>query len=135
VLADACLGVPGRPQSATGQSTLLSGENAPAAIGQHLLGFPNARLRSWLEPRSVFRALAEEGRDAFSELQVPAAALQLRQGFGRLIRSRSDRGIVAVLDPRLTTRGYGRAFLASLPPSPLFRSIDEARRWWGAAPG
>jgi ATP-dependent DNA helicase DinG len=78
------------------------------------------------------RALEEEGRDAFSELQVPAAALQLRQGFGRLIRSRSDRGLVAVLDPRLTTRGYGRAFLASLPPSPLLRSVAAARRWWDA---
>jgi ATP-dependent DNA helicase DinG len=80
------------------------------------------------------RALEEEGRDAFSELQVPAAALQLRQGFGRLVRSRSDRGVVAVLDPRLTTRGYGRAFLASLPPSPLLRSVAEARRWWEALP-
>ncbi|HET8725040.1 MAG TPA: ATP-dependent DNA helicase [Anaeromyxobacteraceae bacterium] len=79
------------------------------------------------------KALAEEGRDAFSELQVPAAALQLRQGFGRLVRSRADRGLVAVLDPRLTTRGYGRAFLASLPPSPLLRSVAEARRWWEGA--
>ena len=79
------------------------------------------------------KALAEGGGDAFSELQVPAAALQLRQGFGRLVRSRADRGLVAVLDPRLTTRGYGRAFLASLPPSPLLRSIDEARRWWDGA--
>ncbi len=80
------------------------------------------------------KALAERGGDPFSELQVPAAALQLRQGFGRLVRSRADRGIVAVLDPRLTTRGYGRAFLASLPPSPLLRSIDEARRWWVEPP-
>jgi ATP-dependent DNA helicase DinG len=78
------------------------------------------------------KALSDEGRDAFSELQVPAAALQLRQGFGRLVRSRADRGIVAVLDPRLTTRGYGRAFLTSLPPSPLLRSVEEARRWWEA---
>jgi len=76
------------------------------------------------------RALAEAGRDGFSELQVPAAALALRQGFGRLIRSRSDRGLVAVLDPRLVGRGYGRAFLATLPPCPLLRSVDEARRWW-----
>ncbi len=76
------------------------------------------------------RALAEDGRDGFSELSVPAAALQLRQGFGRLIRSRDDRGLVAVLDPRLTTRSYGRAFLRSLPPCPLLRSVDEARRWW-----
>lgn len=81
------------------------------------------------------KALAEGGRDAFSELQVPAAALQLRQGFGRLVRSRADHGLVAVLDPRLTTRGYGRAFLASLPGSPLLRSIEEARRWWDGRSG
>jgi ATP-dependent DNA helicase DinG len=80
------------------------------------------------------KALSDDGRDAFSELQVPAAALQLRQGFGRLVRSRADRGLVAVLDPRLTTRGYGRAFLASLPPSPMLRSVEEARRWWEAVP-
>ena len=77
------------------------------------------------------RALAEAGRDGFADLQVPAAALSLRQGFGRLIRARSDRGLVAVLDPRLVTRGYGRAFLATLPPCPLLRSVEEARRWWG----
>lgn len=76
------------------------------------------------------RALAEGGRDGFAELQVPAAALALRQGFGRLIRSRSDRGLVAVLDPRLVTRGYGRAFLATLPACPLLRTTEEARRWW-----
>ena len=80
------------------------------------------------------RALSEEGRDGFNELQVPAAALALRQGFGRLIRSRSDRGLVAVLDPRLTTRGYGRAFLQSLPPCRLLRTAEEARRWWEAPP-
>jgi hypothetical protein len=74
-LADACLGVAGRPQSATGQSTILSGENAPAALGQHLLGFPNARLRSWLEPRSIFRALAGEGRTAAFANAYPVAHL------------------------------------------------------------
>lgn len=76
------------------------------------------------------RALEAGGRDGFSELQVPAAALALRQGFGRLVRTREDRGLVAVLDRRLVTKGYGRAFLATLPRSPLLRSIDEARRWW-----
>jgi ATP-dependent DNA helicase DinG len=45
--------------------------------------------------------------------------LQLRQGFGRLIRSHADRGVVAILDPRLATRPYGRVFLESLPPSPV----------------
>jgi ATP-dependent DNA helicase DinG len=76
------------------------------------------------------RALEEAGRDGFSELQVPAAALALRQGFGRLIRTREDRGLVAILDRRLVTKGYGRAFLATLPRSPVLRSVEEARRWW-----
>jgi 2,3-bisphosphoglycerate-independent phosphoglycerate mutase len=75
VLADACLGVPGRPQSATGQSAILSGENAPSAMGQHLLGFPNARLRTWLEPRSIFRALAGGGRSAAFANAYPVAHL------------------------------------------------------------
>jgi ATP-dependent DNA helicase DinG len=78
------------------------------------------------------RALEEQGRDGFSELQVPAAALALRQGFGRLIRTREDRGLVAILDRRLVTKGYGRAFLATLPRAPLLRSLADARRWWDA---
>jgi ATP-dependent DNA helicase DinG len=78
------------------------------------------------------RALEAGGRDGFSELQVPAAALALRQGFGRLVRTREDRGLVAILDRRLVTKGYGRAFLATLPPSPLLRTVEEARRWWSA---
>src|ERR687883_1864782 len=61
VLADACLGVSGRPQSATGQTSILTGENAARAIGKHLLGFPNESLRAILRARSLFRALAEAG--------------------------------------------------------------------------
>jgi len=80
------------------------------------------------------QALAAVGRQGFGELQVPAAALALRQGFGRLIRTTTDRGLVAVLDQRLVTKGYGRAFLASLPPAPLLRSIEAARDWWEAGP-
>jgi ATP-dependent DNA helicase DinG len=76
------------------------------------------------------RALEEQGRDGFSELSVPAAALALRQGFGRLVRRRTDRGLVAVLDRRLLTKSYGRAFLATLPRCPLLRSVSEAERWW-----
>ena len=74
--------------------------------------------------------LRSRGHDAFGEYQVPEAALALRQGFGRLIRSRRDRGIVAVLDRRLTTKGYGRSFLASLPRCP--RTADRAviESWW-----
>jgi len=75
-LADACMGVAGRPQSATGQSTILSGENAPAALGAHLLGFPSARLRAWLEPRSLFRALAAEGLSGTFLNAYPVAHLR-----------------------------------------------------------
>ncbi len=78
------------------------------------------------------RALEAAGRDGFSELQVPAAALALRQGFGRLVRTKDDRGLVAVLDRRLVSKGYGRAFLATLPRCPLLRSVADARRWWDA---
>ena len=76
VLADACLGVPGRPQSATGQATLLTGENAPRALGAHLLGFPNAPLRALIERGSIFRRLAESGRRATFANAYPVAYLR-----------------------------------------------------------
>ena len=67
VLADARLGVPGRPQSATGHTTILTGENAPRLLGHHLLGFPNAPLRALLQERSIFRTVLEGGgRAAFA---------------------------------------------------------------------
>jgi len=74
--------------------------------------------------------LKERERDAFAEYQIPQAAIALRQGFGRLIRTRRDRGIVAVLDRRLTTRSYGKSFLESLPPCPRFSQRTEVERWW-----
>jgi ATP-dependent DNA helicase DinG len=55
------------------------------------------------------------GGDWFREYSLPAAVLQLRQGFGRLIRTRDDRGVVAILDSRLRTRAYGRLFVDALP--------------------
>ena len=70
------------------------------------------------------------GEDPFSAFQVPEAALALKQGFGRLIRSAQDRGIVALLDPRIAARGYGRRFLQSLPPCRIVRDADEARGFW-----
>jgi ATP-dependent DNA helicase DinG len=73
-------------------------------------------------------AITSRGGDAFSEYQVPLAILTLQQGLGRLIRHRHDRGILAVLDPRLRTMGYGRRFLDSLPPAPVtsdLRDIDQ----------
>jgi ATP-dependent DNA helicase DinG len=73
--------------------------------------------------------LRHRGGDAFSEYQVPVAILMLKQGLGRLIRSRGDRGILAVLDSRLVEKGYGRRFLASLPPAELVHELDRVRLW------
>ncbi len=74
--------------------------------------------------------LEEEGRQPFLELLVPAAALSLKQGFGRLIRSRRDRGIVAVLDSRLARKTYGKHFLASLPDASRLYTEQEAKAFW-----
>lgn len=69
-------------------------------------------------------AINARGGDAFADYQVPLAILSLQQGLGRLIRHRTDRGVLAVLDSRLVTTGYGRRFLASLPPAPITRDLD-----------
>lgn len=74
----------------------------------------------------IERMLAE-GRDPFREYQVPEAVLRVKQGFGRLIRSATDRGVVAVLDGRILNAPYGRAFLRALPPVRLTRSLDDVR--------
>jgi ATP-dependent DNA helicase DinG len=68
--------------------------------------------------------LASQGQDPFWEYQVPSAVIALRQGLGRLIRSGRDRGALCILDGRLQSRSYGRAFLDSLPPCP----VTEDRR-------
>ena len=70
------------------------------------------------------------GGNPFFDFQVPRAVLGLRQGVGRLMRCGSDRGVMAVLDVRLFSKGYGRRFLRSLPPSPLCRDLAEVRRFF-----
>jgi ATP-dependent DNA helicase DinG len=70
--------------------------------------------------------IRENEGNPFAEYQTPMAVLDLKQGLGRLLRSRGDRGILAVLDPRLTTKGYGKTFLASLPPYPIVRDREAA---------
>ncbi|MGH9256574.1 MAG: ATP-dependent DNA helicase [Vicinamibacterales bacterium] len=75
-------------------------------------------------------AINAQGGDAFAEYQVPLAILALQQGLGRLIRHRTDRGVLAVLDPRLRTMGYGRRFLASLPPAPVTHDLDAVERFF-----
>ncbi len=69
--------------------------------------------------------LRAEGRDWFGEYALPRAALLLKQGFGRLIRSRRDRGVVAILDSRVATRAYGETVLASLPAAPRTDRLED----------
>ncbi|HEV7432435.1 MAG TPA: ATP-dependent DNA helicase, partial [Steroidobacteraceae bacterium] len=76
--------------------------------------------------RARAQFLRLQGVNAFRDYQLPEAALALKQGVGRLIRSEEDRGVVMICDPRLTTRGYGRALLSSLPPMRPTREIGEA---------
>jgi ATP-dependent DNA helicase DinG len=70
--------------------------------------------------------IREHEGNPFAEYQTPMAVLDLKQGLGRLLRSRGDRGILAVLDPRLTTKGYGKTFLKSLPNYPIVRDREAA---------
>jgi ATP-dependent DNA helicase DinG len=74
--------------------------------------------------------ITAKGGDAFGEYQVPLAILTLQQGLGRLIRHRRDRGVLAVLDPRLRTTGYGRRFLAAMPPAPVTHDLDAVARFF-----
>lgn len=74
-------------------------------------------------------AIGEQGGDAFQEYQVPLAILAMLQGLGRLIRHRTDRGVLAVLDPRLKTMGYGRRFLDSFPPAPITHDLGQVTRF------
>lgn len=76
------------------------------------------------------RRLEESGQDAFNGYQLPEAAISLRQGFGRLIRTKDDRGIVAILDRRLSTRAYGRVLLRSLPAAQRLQTVEHLRDWF-----
>jgi len=73
-------------------------------------------------------AISASGGHPFHDYQVPLATLALLQGMGRLIRTQTDRGVLAVLDPRLTGMAYGRRFLASFPPVPVTRELDDVDR-------
>jgi ATP-dependent DNA helicase DinG len=78
------------------------------------------------------RRIERRGGSKFAEVWLPSAAVSLQQALGRLIRSETDRGVMAVLDRRLADARYGRTLLASLPPAPLTRSLDDVSRFFGA---
>jgi hypothetical protein len=120
-LADACLGVPGRPQSATGQTTILTGENAPALLGRHLLGYPNPALRALLARRSIYRRLAEAGRRATFANAYPVAYLQAL-------------GFPAAGEPEFALRRRARASattVAFAAGGGAFRTFADARAGQG----
>ncbi|HEX2156818.1 MAG TPA: ATP-dependent DNA helicase [Actinomycetes bacterium] len=88
-------------------------------------------------PRPDDPLLAERGRrveaagaSRFAEVWLPAAAVSLQQALGRLVRSETDRGVMAVLDRRLADAGYRRELLASLPPARLTRSMEDVRAFF-----
>lgn len=79
------------------------------------------------------RTLQEDGRNAFAEYQVPEAVLALKQGFGRLIRSRNDRGVLAILDNRIHRMQYGKIFMESLPDYTTTQDIAAVERFMRSA--
>jgi ATP-dependent DNA helicase DinG len=72
------------------------------------------------------RSIDDQGGNSFYEYSVPQAAIILKQGLGRLIRSTSDRGVLSILDPRLKTKSYGKVFFKSIPPCQVTSRIEEA---------
>jgi DNA polymerase-3 subunit epsilon/ATP-dependent DNA helicase DinG len=82
----------------------------------------------------IFAARSETFENSFMEYGLPEAILRFRQGFGRLIRRKTDRGVVTIFDSRLTSKRYGKAFLDSLPEctiqrGPLAKLPQAAKDW------
>jgi ATP-dependent DNA helicase DinG len=80
--------------------------------------------------RARAAAMEQAGQNPFMDYQLPQAVIALKQGVGRLIRDSKDHGVLVLCDPRLLTKGYGRVFLASLPPLPLTQSLDDVQRFF-----
>jgi len=78
------------------------------------------------------RHIEEQGGSSFYEYSVPQAIISLKQGLGRLLRGTTDRGVLAVLDPRLRTKMYGQSFLKSLPPCRITSHIEDLERFFAA---
>jgi ATP-dependent DNA helicase DinG len=101
-----------------GTSSFWEGVDVP---GRALRGLVISRLpfRVPTEPVTAAHceAIVERGGDAFTEYMVPHAALRLKQGFGRLIRTATDRGVIVLVDPRAVNKAYGRSLLRDLPPA------------------
>jgi hypothetical protein len=124
---DATFGLPGRPQSATNQTAILTGEAAPRLIGHHLLGFPNAELRRILEARSIVKRLAAAGRSATFANCYPAGYLDTL-GLKRRASAGPDVTIPATAARRLKASATTLAMAAGNVP---LRTLDDARQGAG----
>lgn len=80
--------------------------------------------------RARMDLLEARGGNSFMDYSVPSAALLLKQGFGRLIRSREDTGVVAILDSRIARKRYGKHFIKTLPPAPIVWRAAGVKHWW-----
>jgi Rad3-related DNA helicase len=103
-------------------------------VGPALSALALVRLPFAVPNDPIVAARAETFDDPFYQYSVPDAILRFRQGFGRLIRSKTDRGVVVILDKRVQSKSYGRLFLDSLPECtvrklPLMNLPAEAQRW------
>jgi len=74
--------------------------------------------------------ITEQGKSPFFDFQLPSAALTLKQGVGRLIRDVGDRGVLVLCDPRLSSKGYGKVFIQSLPAMPITQELADVDRFF-----
>ena len=114
-----------------GTSSFWEGVDLPSGVLKALV---LTRLPFQVPTDPIVKARSEQYKDAFTQYSVPQAVLRFRQGIGRLIRNKGDRGTLVVLDRRITGRSYGRAFLQSIPPCTLQPSSlttvgPQAARW------
>jgi len=109
-----------------GTSSLWEGIDV---VGEALSVLVIVRLPFSVPTEPIFAARCETFPDPFNQYALPHAALRFKQGFGRLIRSKNDRGVMVVLDSRLKSKHYGMAFLHSLPPCTVVAgSLQELPR-------
>lgn len=123
VPVDPCFGVPGRPQSASNQTAILTGDPAPVLIGRHLLGFPNAALRELLARRSIIKRMVEAGRSATFANSYPAGYLD---ALG--LRRRASDVPDVVIPPRAARKLRPSATTAAMAAGQVaLRTLQDAR--------
>jgi ATP-dependent DNA helicase DinG len=121
-----------------GTSSFWEGVDVPGrALRGLLIGKLPFRVPSEPVTAAQCEAIEARGGDSFNEFMLPHAALRLKQGFGRLVRTASDRGVIVPGDSRVVTKGYGRSLLDGLPPArrlakPWRDIVPELARFYAA---